>query len=371
MPPANPGRFIRHQVRTPFLLPDGGVGVPLASDATIRLFDVSGTFVRSIGSMGEGPGEFASIATAWAHGDTVGVFDDRLQRVTRFPGMGAPEIVTLEGRPAQFALEGWSGDGWVLGGFEPGPPRGRGSVGVRYHSPDGGLLDRIGELPDRRRYEIPGATVPDPLAPRAIVRAHGTRVYLGETSTPEITVVDVASGARHRFSWEVEPADPVNAAGLLRDTLRVVLAEHEWSWVETALDVRDPDDSMSVFWDFLVDEEGFIWVRPFELMEHAVHLARREGPGAGGEWLVFSPEGDRVGTMKVPGEIEPVRITTDAVVGIRRDELGVESVRVHRLERVHQFIDGPEGLHTELEPAAVAEVCHPSPERPRTLPSRK
>ena len=55
--------------------------------------------------------------------------------------------------------------------------------------------------------------------------------------------------------------------------------------------------------------------------------------GPGGNWLVISPEGAEVGWLEMPEGLEPVQITSDAVVGIYRDELGVESVRVHSLSR--------------------------------------
>jgi hypothetical protein len=49
--------------------------------------------------------------------------------------------------------------------------------------------------------------------------------------------------------------------------------------------------------------------------------------------LIIGPDGRQMGTIDVPPEIEPTYITADAVVGIARDELGVESVRVHALRR--------------------------------------
>ena len=48
---------------------------------------------------------------------------------------------------------------------------------------------------------------------------------------------------------------------------------------------------------------------------------------------MFAPDGARVGELEAPVDVEPVSITRDALVGIHRDELGVESVRVYALER--------------------------------------
>jgi hypothetical protein len=49
--------------------------------------------------------------------------------------------------------------------------------------------------------------------------------------------------------------------------------------------------------------------------------------------MLFAPDGTEVGAVTIPAELEPVFITAEAVVGISRDPLGVEPVRVHRLDR--------------------------------------
>ena len=94
--------------------------------------------------------------------------------------------------------------------------------------------------------------------------------------------------------------------------------------------VRDP---FPVFGGFIVDDEQFLWVRPYEPLVHSPAFGGLAGAGPGGEWLIFSPQGVQVGSVELPSELEPHQITSDAVVGIVRDELGVESVRVHALAR--------------------------------------
>jgi hypothetical protein len=58
-----------------------------------------------------------------------------------------------------------------------------------------------------------------------------------------------------------------------------------------------------------------------------------ESSGAGGTWQIISPSGVAAGLVEMPQDLQPVQITADAVVGIARDDLGVESVRVHTLQR--------------------------------------
>ena len=49
--------------------------------------------------------------------------------------------------------------------------------------------------------------------------------------------------------------------------------------------------------------------------------------------MVISPDGSEVGRIEVPAGLELVQVTSYSVVGLHRDDLGVESVRVHLLTR--------------------------------------
>jgi hypothetical protein len=53
----------------------------------------------------------------------------------------------------------------------------------------------------------------------------------------------------------------------------------------------------------------------------------------GGLWWILSLEGETVGSIEGLPDLEIYQITADAVVGVRKDPLGVESVHVHRLKR--------------------------------------
>jgi len=55
--------------------PDGAMFVPQLADASIRVFDRDGTYLRSIGRRGEGPGEFAALLRMGIRGDSLWVSD--------------------------------------------------------------------------------------------------------------------------------------------------------------------------------------------------------------------------------------------------------------------------------------------------------
>lgn len=103
-------------------------------------------------------------------------------------------------------------------------------------------------------------------------------------------------------------------------------------WLHTA----DPPDEVPLFADAMVDELGFIWVLPFDPAHHSPALGGRVGDSraaSGGRWVVLTPDGEEAGTVEIPEGLEPYQITEDEVLGIYRDQTGVEFVAVHALRR--------------------------------------
>ena len=101
------------------------------------------------------------------------------------------------------------------------------------------------------------------------------------------------------------------------------------------LEAAQVPGELSVFWDFRLDPEGFLWIQPYQPLAHSFALGARYagGVGNGGGWLVITPDGSDAGSIEVPDGLELTQITRTSVVGIRRDALGVESVHVHRVRR--------------------------------------
>ncbi|WP_419164131.1 hypothetical protein [Candidatus Palauibacter sp.] len=75
--------------------------------------------------------------------------------------------------------------------------------------------------------------------------------------------------------------------------------------------------------DLIVDDLGYVWAHPHELPD---------GPGSS-EWRVFAETGQAIGTVHLPVGLRALAISTDAVVGVRTDDLGRQFVQVHALAR--------------------------------------
>jgi len=324
------------RVVTPFLWPDGGVGVPMASDGTIRIFDANGDLRLSVGSEGEGPGEFRLLWSAWLRGDTIEAHDADLGRISRFGPDSLQRIITLERTPgAQVAAPGLGDGTWVLHGVAEVLPTGRDVIEVHRFAADGRHLEELARTLGYRRHTHEGGAGPDPLSPRHIVRTNGRRVYVGETLTARVTEIDVATGARRTIEWTPRDPLPTNEAiRVIRERAETVpMTEDARVRVEASLDALDGSEQVSVFWDLMVDGDDFLWIREYDPSLDAVPFESLVSTHGGGSWIVLDGQGARVSALAIPEDFEPKAIEADRVVGIRRDAFGVESVRVYGIVR--------------------------------------
>ena len=326
------------RVVSPFVLPDGRLVVPLAGSGDVRVFGRGGSFVERHGRRGEGPGEFMHLSGAWPRGDTIEAFDGRLRRITRFPPGGPVEVVAIPSGayPDMSVPVGPLGEGWALGGVMGAGHGERDRIVVHRFGRDGGHLGELGSVKGFARYLAAGSGSPEPLSPRAVVASDGTLLYLGDTQAPSIRRIGPDGTGAGEIAWE--PAESISGEDALEHVIEAALstapAERSF-FTRERLGAAPVPGEVSTFWDFLPDPEGFLWVQPYEPLKHAFALgASLSGPsGSGGEWWVFTADGRHAGSVEIPEGLAVTQVTRTAVVGIRLDELGVETVHVHRVNR--------------------------------------
>ncbi|MCL4864303.1 MAG: hypothetical protein KJZ47_00330 [Gemmatimonadales bacterium] len=78
--------------------------------------------------------------------------------------------------------------------------------------------------------------------------------------------------------------------------------------------------TLPVFSEALLDAQGNLWVRGYELSRVIVP-----------EWDVFDSTGSWLTTLGMPERFRPMQIGPDWILGVQRDEDGVESVSLRRL----------------------------------------
>lgn len=323
-----------HRVVTPFLMADGRLVVPVAGAGTIRVFSPDGEYMTSLGRPGEGPGEFQYLPAVWPRGDTIEALDYRLRRIARFlPDGSIQDILIQSDLPdLSVAIGPLDDGGWAIAGVARGGPGMRDQIGVRRVSADGMDMGEIAHGEGMVRYGTPEFTGPEPLSPRAVVAVSSGRVLVGEGLAPRIQQFDVSGTRVREYTWQVGAVQAPNE--ILRAVIDSAVARAAPDGAASTrrrLEAAPVPGRLPVYWSIIVDDAGFIWIRPYEPFTHAFALGARSGPG--GQWSVLSPDGMESGSVMLPSEIEPFHITLNAVVGIARDELGVESVRVHSLRR--------------------------------------
>ncbi|MHB1195086.1 MAG: NHL repeat-containing protein [Longimicrobiales bacterium] len=323
------------RVVTPFLLSDGRLAVPLAGFGEIRIFDPQGRLLSTLGGAGEGPGEFRSLQAAWARGDTIEAFDDELQRVTRFWPGGEAEVIRIAPIPsAQAAVPGSPSYGWVLMGVADAGMGRRDQVALHRFGRDGSYLGEVGRFEGMARFRTPVISGPDPLSPKTVFVVAGDSIYAGESLTPSMQVIGPDGAVERQLRWV--PAADVSPGTAYQAVIEAAVAQaapDEAQRTRLRLESFPKTNQVSVFWGVQVDADGFLWIRPYDPLQHSLELGGYNGIGVGGTWLVLTRDGRSISSVTVPSQLEPASITSNDMIGIRKDELGVESVCVHRVNR--------------------------------------
>jgi hypothetical protein len=336
------------------LLEDGGVAVADRGSAQLRFFDADGRFLRAAGGHGEGPGEFSYVRGVDRCGaDSLYVYDldfrtvvfsadGRYAREARPWGPAAPErrpYLLRCNENGYFAAVGWDrsphripavgeppilyraeAPAWIL------EPLRQATASARRDDFAGTGLRLAAELEPvltSERLANPRGTGPHPLGRGATMAMDASGLWIGTGEAHELrrysldgTLArilrwngdDLAVTAAHIEGWHAAELERGNAA-------------RRASIAQTLRDSPVPA-ALPAFVRIEIDPEGMIWIQPFH------------SPGsAAPAWIVLDPDRGPVARVTMPEGLRVTDIRTDALVGVHRDDLGVERVRVHRVGR--------------------------------------
>lgn len=316
---------------------DGSIAILDAAIPALRVFDANGRWVRDLGRRGSGPGEYLDVSGLVARANGVGVLErsgevewlrasgqaDRGARVA----LGTARAGRYNVVPAALLPDG----GVVMRADERmfGRTRGeyRQGVGLILVHPTG-ASDTLGWFPgDSGRADARAPYVPRPYLPgTGVLLATGDdRIAVMTADRDRVQIFD--GKGRARFSWtaplgrpervteaDVERAREDGLRGLIGNDARVV---GEWSANRPLL------SSGPLATQLLIARGGTaeIWIE---------RLGR---PNNRARWLVMSEEGRTLATVLMPPGVELMEVGRDAILGLHRDEDGVERVVRHGLRR--------------------------------------
>jgi hypothetical protein len=332
-----------------------GTIVLIDGSRRVRRYGATGGFLGEFGGEGSGPGEFIDPEVLLiGPGDSIDVGDVRLSRVTRFSPTGGlagtrtldlpavaeaigPTFFPYDARPlpgermlVRFADGTGKGSGKVAALKGPGdavegvirPPSGAAILASDFVTIESRFEFAGGEL-----SPLPAAAgsvpVPPAQAKQAVIAAdpRGSRVCVGDQARPEVTCL--TNGGSTIIRWETLPA-PVTE-GEIEDWIVTTTA----TWAGKMSD----DEARKLLEEVVQPTE-----RPAYLglmLDHVGNLWVEQNPPDRGEadpisFLVFDPDGTQLGEIVLP-PLDVKEIGIDYVLGVHRDELGVEYVRQHTL----------------------------------------
>lgn len=318
-------------------LSEGRIAVADGGFHVVRVYDAHGAFLRQMGGVGEGPGEFKSVTSMWTTlPDTVDVWDARRIRMTRFLADGTLVDGHRLTTPGQAPPGGpdWfvgplSGDetvvAWTALGHGPPSTAPANRMTLCRFGADGVLVDVLGEVPGMRRTA--DRFRPVVFSPFPWGGVYRDSIYYTDGSIPEISVRDEDGVVGRMIHVPVEAPDPVQAHAAME-------AEFQARGKLATLQMFDDKvnaDSVPSIARMLLSDDGHIWVKKYDPAADALGL-RGGSVGRTGSWLVLTNAGDVEADVDIPDALSPMEIQGDRLLAVHVDSLGVQTVVVRTVE---------------------------------------
>ena len=323
---------------------DGAIYVFDRHSTNIRVFDAQGEYLHSIGSRGQGPGEFSDMVVALlvTPGDTLLVADLSLQRVSRLAPDGGL-ISTFPIPPADGVPRRWvsTPDGGVLqqsqiSGFEGLMNNLEPRDLLLSRTAQGEVLDTVLELAIDQ-----STTAMLPMFDPELMWTVGPdgNVYYAMTSDYSVTVRAQDGSVERIIRLNVDrplvtEADQEAITGLIHESLdreRVPDRVREVILSNLTFAERYP-----AFAALMPGPDGSLWlqgvrsardIKPGEANQQDMMVnGSTAGMVASTKWQVFGPDGHYLGEVKLPPRFRPIRSVGDRIYGIAWDELDVQYV---------------------------------------------
>lgn len=335
-------------------LENGGIVVAVQGSKELRWFSEDGAFVRRAGREGEGPGEFSGLGFVDAlPGDSVVAYDEWLERVHVFGPDGVLSRTLKIERPrtgTQPSVPVGLATGELLVRFldytveaESGIVRWPGEVLTLVSLEDGSsraIADVPGHEADVEFREGGGYAHGAYLfAKGPVFAAFGDRFALAQSEAYAIRIerFDGSSPLSVRRPVAVERATQAHLDATVDAVVATVFPEGRDHSPEDAARLegiwrgRPRAETLPVLRSMHFDDLGNLWVEPF-------HLLGSELP----PYQVFAPDGTWLGEVVLPpgqdrgwvADYAPrLELGADYVLGVWKDALDVQRVRMYRLEK--------------------------------------
>jgi hypothetical protein len=317
-------------------LSEGSVVIAMRRPHMVRMYDSTGRYVRNIGRVGQGPGEYEQPQTLIPMaGDSILIPDLGPSSVfSRAGGIGVPvSLSPVERNVGELARfppvpDFVFGDGSIGSSIEvynfrprtaPAGVIGSDSTEVLRFSRDGKLLNSFGVF-DAYASTCDGQSCYMQIAGLFREFAAGPdRLFTGDGATFEIRAFELG-GRLVQIVRLARPGIPFTADSVDKRLERVIARDPA-----RAVEMRNlyrksgHRDTLPHFSELIAGSDGTLWVG-----EYATNFEPTR-------WQIFDRDGFWLGTIDLPPRFVLDKVYADAVLGRARDEFDVEQVRLYRL----------------------------------------
>lgn len=328
-----PEEYLFSWVRALALLDDGGFALADRSQR-IRWYDADGTFRRSFGREGDGPGEFQGVAGLWQRDDgTLVAADSRLWRLTVIGGEGVIETYPIRPPGINLMHAGLmqSDSGYYVltselylsvpeSGFESVP------IIVRLAPLSDQPADTLARVEGPRfgpvHYSGGGSVIANPwFEPTYAVTTSGSAVVFSDCADPEYRELDVHGDVHRVVRWKTEDRTVTDAdvEALLADRLAEDETPEDRQQTRDMFDAVPANEIVPTCRDLRGGETGTLWLMTYP-----------RDPTAPYRWLVFEA-GELRGSVLLPLESRLLAVGDDRIATVEEGELGVEHIRIYEL----------------------------------------
>jgi hypothetical protein len=333
--------YLFSRVGDVYLREDGSLVVVENDAEEVRIFDAAGAFVRRFGGAGDGPGEFQATSQSRLIGDTIEIWDAITDRITAYTLSGQfirTEHLEVPGESRRVA--GLFPDGGFLvetGGVTGRVPDGKVEViqaQTRWGPERPDHLDTLA-LTATGMYSNAGVMMTLPFNASGAEALTEDAFYLAPGGRLEYRRYGLDGSLRRivRGGEEPLPVDAASRAAYLDqqrrnfEQLRSAEISANTDILERALSVLSDAptaESFPMVDQIVVDDGRRIWIRRY-VSEYSDQDNQT--------WLVFDTSDAPAGSLTLPRNLTVKAVYGDRIVGVWRDELGVQTVRVYGIDR--------------------------------------
>ena len=193
---------------------------------------------------------------------------------------------------------------------------------VEVVSSEGGETTDLGQYPGDDLYFAQGNLAPRPLGKTTLMAVGSDRVYVGTAEEFEISVFSIDGQRVGSIREDIEriALDRTRRQAFIDATVE---ASRNGERARPFYAGLEYPEFLPAYSNLLVDAEDNLWVQEYP----------DPASEQGSLWRVYSRDGALLSLVETPRGFEVFDVGADYVIGVARDELGVEFVRMYRLSK--------------------------------------